>query len=361
MNSILPIIPFTKKACAEVRVPPSKSITNRALLLAAICGEPTLIKNPLRSRDAEIMLESLKRLGFSVIAQKNGGVEVSGSPRKEASLFVGNAGTAARFLTAYACAIEDGHFEFDSDAEMYARPMSGLIEALKEQGAQFEFLREENAFPFRVKTCGLKGGKIKLDASLSSQILSAVLMAAPLAKSDTQIELEGGTVSKPFVEMTLKMMSDFGFGAERTGGGSFLVRCGKAGVSPKEYEVESDATAASYPIMLAGVAGGAVLIKNYPKNSIQGDAKFAEFAESAGLARLARLGGDLLAIAPDAPAASCGGDFNDISDTFPTIAALVLVLAGLLAACFLIAKPLFYKMASTPFEFTKKLINRTPK
>lgn len=314
------IEPFTKPACAAIQAPGSKSITNRALLLAAMAGQKIKIFNPLVSRDSQIMAQCLKNLGFEIEEGENF-ISVSGSPKKSANLFVGNAGTAARFLTAFVCAIKDGEFEFDSDEEMYKRPMRGLIEALEHLGAEFTFKKESFSFPFAVKTKGFSGGEISLDATRSSQILSAILMSQTLASSETSITLKGGTVSKPFVEMTVKMMRQFGFEVECPSNGKYIVKNSKT-CKISSYTVETDATAASYPIALAAATSGAVLVKNFPREGLQGDVGFAQVMQKAGLVKCRRVENDLLALKSEPSAEACEFDFNDISDTFLTLAAI---------------------------------------
>ncbi len=323
MDKIL-VEPFQNPACTSFKLPASKSITNRALLLAAMQDYPLRINNPIKSRDGEIMLSCLKDLGYDVLVEKSY-VSISGECNLKANLNVGNAGTAARFLTAFVCTKVNGVYNFDSDKAMYSRPMAGLINALKGQGAVFEFKGEKNCFPFTVKTSGLQGGEIVLDASQSSQILSAILMASPAAKADTVLRLKGKTVSEPFVKMTLKMMEDFGFCAEDLGENSYKILHGIT-TSPETYDVEADATAASYPIALAAVTGGAVLIEDFPFTDLQGDARFAELLSEAGIIKTKKIGKDLLVVKSEAKAKKFNFDFNAISDTFLTLAAAAPIL-----------------------------------
>ena len=315
------ITPFAAPACAVVEVPGSKSITNRALLLAAMAQSRVKILRPLASRDSKIMAQCLKNLGYE-IEDKGESITVSGSPKNSAELFVGNAGTAARFLTAFVCTIKNGSFSFDADPEMRRRPMGGLITALESLGAEFEFRGENLCFPFSVKTHGFKGGKIEVDASSSSQILSAIIMAS--AAADAEIELKGETVSKPFVKMTIEMMRQFGFAVSEKAHEKIYAVKNSQPKKISEYEVEPDATAASYPIALAASAGGAVLIKNFPHGGLQGDAKFADVMEKTGLVFCQKISGDLLVrrnLSCQKTQAS-DFDFNDISDTFLTLATL---------------------------------------
>ena len=332
MNKIS-IRPFVKKACAKFPVPGSKSITNRALLLAAMSDYPVKIIRPLHSRDSRIMIDCLKSLGYE-ISEDAKGLSISGECAQDASLFVGNAGTAARFITAFVCSRLKGTYKFDSDPAMYKRPMGGLIAALEAQGAKFTFAYEKNCFPFTVKTQGLFGGEILVDASESSQILSAILMAAPMAKTDTIVRLKGDTVSKPFVDMTIAMMRKFGYVCETLPDNSYKIAHGVT-VTPHKYEIEADATAASYPIALAAAVGGAVLIENFPFGGLQGDVKFADKLEEAGFIKTAKVGTSLLvtAVEKSAKKFSEAFNFNDISDTFLTLAALAAVTESELEIC----------------------------
>lgn len=300
----LKIKPFKTAVRASVSLPGSKSITNRALILAAASGSGCEISGALFSRDTEIMMSALKALGFDVCADAEAKtIAVSGRLENglSAEIFVGNAGTAARFLTALAAASEGGVFAFDSDAEMYARPMGGLIQALEELGAEFEFSGEKNHFPFVMRTHGLRGGAVEVDAGASSQILSAVMMASKLAKTPLEIRC-GATVSAPFVKMTEEMMRAF---------------------PTSKYAVEPDATAASYFAALPAVVGGVCALENFAACRLQGDAKFLDVLESAGLVRTLKSGNDVLVFGADTFITTpLELDFNDISDTFLTLAAV---------------------------------------
>lgn len=301
---ILTVKPFSKYCSASVLPVGSKSITNRALILAAVHGCGCEISGALFSRDTEIMMDCLRALGLEISADKTAKKITVGAGKmsaKRAKLFVGNAGTAARFVSALAATVEGGEFYFDSDVAMYARPMKGLLEVLAAQGARFEFGGRENSFPFKMYTNGLKGGRAEVDASKSSQILSALMMVAPLARERLELVSSAGTVSAPFVEMTRKMAAQF--------------PCAR-------YEVEPDATAASYFAALPMVVGGVCALKNFAKIKLQGDARFVEMLEGAGLVRTRVCGNDLLVCGADEfDNSDLTLDFNDISDTFLTLAA----------------------------------------
>ena len=188
LDDPFPIKPFTVSAHGTVRLPASKSITNRALILGALCPCQTQVLNTLRSRDAQMMVDALHQLGrIEEATYRNYRDCLSrdiliepGDWKKTATINVGNAGTVARFLTASLATVEDGEYTLDGDPEMRKRPMKGLLEALEQQGAKFVWKGAPYHFPFTMKTHGLKGGDIEVDASESSQILSALLMAAPM-------------------------------------------------------------------------------------------------------------------------------------------------------------------------------------
>ena len=297
LSDPLPIPPFARPVRGRVTLPGSKSITNRALLLAALADGPVTLTNALFSRDTEIMAAALNQLGIKVetdaetrmmrVAGQGGKIPVA-----SARLHVGNAGTAARFLTAFVCLRTGGEYHFDSDPAMYRRPIGGLLDALASQGAT----ASARNFPFTLRTTGLAGGIVEVDASESSQLLSALLLVASKARAPLTVKLKGETVSKPFIAMTERMVQQF------------------AG-HPSTYPIEADATAATYFQALPLVVGGSLALPGLqpPVTSLQGDAAFVDV-----LARVrARSGNALLT-----------EDFHAISDAFLTLAALAPLLPG---------------------------------
>lgn len=305
----LPILPFTRPVRGRAELPGSKSITNRALLLAALAPRPVRLTGALFSRDTRIMVAALRQLGFAVAADEAAGViTVDGRggeiPAREASLDVGNAGTAARFLTALVCLRPDGTYHFDGDEAMRRRPIGALLAALESQGAR----ATARNFPFTLRTAGLPGGEVELDASESSQLLSALLMVAPRARAPLTVRLRGETVSRPFVAMTERMVRQFA-------------------AAPSDYAIEGDATAASYFLALPLVTGGRVALGGFAsRDSLQGDVAFAEVLRTAGLELSAD--GTEASHAPGAPRRGVTADFNAFSDTFLTLAAIAPLLAG---------------------------------
>ncbi len=334
-----PIKPFTVPANGTVHLPASKSITNRALILSALCQGKTQVLNTLKSRDADLMVDALYQLGRVDEEYSKNYFDFPFEPgewKKTGSIDVGNAGTVARFLTAALATVEGGKYALDGDPEMRKRPMKGLLEALEQQDAEFEWKDEEYHFPFTMKTHGLKGGRIDVDASESSQILSALLMAAPLAKEDTVIRLKGSTVSEPFVRMTLLMMKEFGVNVlegENEGPGVYSVK--KSDYTPTEDGycfVEPDATTASYFAALPLVIEGRVILLDIGSDYYQGDIRFCKNV-------LGKIGLSVKEILRaethtdtvseyTGPGKGIKENFNDISDTFLTLAAIAPLLEG---------------------------------
>jgi 3-phosphoshikimate 1-carboxyvinyltransferase len=288
----LPIQPFTQPVKGTVTLPGSKSITNRALILAALGTKTVTLRGALFSRDTRIMVAALQALGFDVTTDESAlTITITGRggeiPAREAKIDVGNAGTAARFLTAFVCLRPDGVYHFDGDEAMRRRPIGALLEALETQGAS----ASARNFPFTLRTVGLPGGTVELDASESSQMLSALLMAAPHARTPLQVRLKGAAGSKPFVVMTEAMLAQFA-------------------AQPTEYAIEGDASAASYFLALPVVTGGALTFTNYG-GPLQGDVKFRDVIAQVGAARRA-----------------VTQNFREFSDTFLTLAAIAPLLDG---------------------------------
>ena len=327
MSDSIVIKPFTSPARGVAQVPGSKSITNRALILAALADGETLLRGALFSRDTEILITSLRQLGFAVEADKTlRSIKIIGLggkiPAKEAKLHVGNAGTAARFLTAFLTLSEKGKFFLDGDEAMRQRPMAGLINALRSSDnfAHDSHGKETLSFPFTLNTSGyLKSCEV--DASASSQLLSALLMILPLS-SGAKVLMRGSTVSEPFVQMTEKMCAQFGRTVKQTSPGEW--RCENPGVylSPGVYDIEPDATAASYFIALPAVGGknSCVRVHGYNPRGLQGDTAFAGVAQACG--GILRNEGNALVINHWPEIKGGTFDFNNFSDTFLTLATL---------------------------------------
>lgn len=344
--SFFDIRPFTGQVQTEIVLPGSKSISNRALILAALCNGSVRLNNMLFSRDTDIMMTALTTLGFEVSQdQESLHVDITGLggviPQKEARLHIGNAGTAARFLTAFLALQKGGRYHLDGDEAMYRRPMAGLLDALARQGTRFTFHGEPGHFPFTMETNGLRGGLLEVDASESSQILSALLMVGPFADSLLQLKLTDATVSWPFVEVTLRMLREFGLAAHDLEGENshdyFELRPLDQ-PSPASYDIEPDLTAASYFMVLPLLHGGWIRfpqLKGWKPDQIkQGDIAFSQVLETLGVQTdwshpqglTFQLSSPNVAWKMRSPASSDSEpvdyDFNAFSDTFLTLAAL---------------------------------------
>jgi len=314
---------------AVVRVPGSKSLTNRALLIAALARGESALSGALTSDDTRVMLRALAALGCEVqtstdVWRVGGRDGVLAAPA--APLDVGNSGTTARFLTA-AAALADGPVVIDGNPRMRERPIDDLTRALSGLGVPIEILGRDGCPPVRVGGGGLPGGSAEIDASRSSQYVSALLLAAPYADADLALTFTGGTlVSRPYVELTLDVMRDFGAEVEWTDDAGLRVRAGKH-YQGRRYVIEPDASAAAYPFCAAAIAGGTVRVEGIPASSHQADFALLEILERMGC-RVER-GPDFAAVTgPDAPLRGVDVDMNDLPDAVLALAVVALFAAG---------------------------------
>ncbi len=327
LPDLLPIQPFTRPARGDVTLPGSKSLTNRALMLAALCHKPVLLTGALFSEDTRLMVEALHKLGFTIEADATAltvrvSSQTNGFSVPEADLLVGLAGTAARFLTALCAAAPSGVYRLDGVPQMRKRPMRPLIEALRSLGATITCTGEEGFFPFEIQASGLAGGTVTLDATESSQLLSALLMVAPLARAPVEIVLLDG-VRWPFVRMTTRLMEQFGQPPlEETEDNAFRINEGTPYALPgASFAIEPDATAASYFLALPLVAGGALTFPNL-RGGLQGDAQFIEVLYRVGLDGNTAANGVTFSARSPLERHGVAQDFSAFSDTFLTLAAL---------------------------------------
>ncbi|MFZ7136169.1 3-phosphoshikimate 1-carboxyvinyltransferase [Avibacterium avium] len=273
----------------EINLPGSKSLSNRALLLAALAKGTTQVRNLLDSDDIRHMLNALQALGVKYQLSEDKSVcEIEGVGgafqwQSGLSLYLGNAGTAMRPLSAALCLKGEQPAEvvLTGEPRMKERPIKHLVDALRQVGANISYLENEGYPPIAIQNSGLKGGKVQIDGSISSQFLTALLMAAPLAEGDMEIEIIGDLVSKPYIDITLAMMKDFGVTVRNDGYRTFFVQGNQSYISPKRYLVEGDASSASY-FLAAGAIKGIVKVTGIGKNSIQGDRLFADVLEKMG-------------------------------------------------------------------------------
>lgn len=280
------LTPPSGPVTASVRLPGSKSITNRALLLAALAEGTSTLHDPLHSEDTLYMAQALGDLGAEITETPTMDYVVRGvggafqAPAR--GLFVGNSGTTVRFLTAAACLTPlDTDVVLDGVARMRERPIRDLIGALLTLGVNAETINGHGCPPVRVHGGGLPGGSCRLRGDVSSQFLSALLQVAPYAQSDVCVEIVGDLISKPYVDITQAVMRDFGVEMENEGYERLKVRAGQR-YRAREFTVEADASNASYFLAAAAVTGGMVTLENLSAESIQGDAHFIDVLEEMG-------------------------------------------------------------------------------
>jgi 3-phosphoshikimate 1-carboxyvinyltransferase len=273
-------LPPLLSARGTITLPGSKSISNRILLLSALAQGTTEIRDVLLSDDTERMLDGLRPLGVGVEKLESHVFRVQGCggnfPVKQAELFLGNAGTAFRPLTA-ALALSGGDYKLSGVARMHERPIGDLVDALRELGANIDYLGNEGFPPLEIHPATLTGvARVSVRGDVSSQFLTALLMALPLLDSEVTVEVVGELISKPYIEITLAMMARFGVTVQRNGWRSFTVAASSRYKSPGVIYVEGDASSASYFLAAGAIGGGPVRIEGVGSDSIQGDVRFAD-------------------------------------------------------------------------------------
>jgi len=319
-------------ASGSIRLPGSKSISNRTLLLAALSKGSTEICDLLESDDVERMLDSLGRLGVDVEAhQERNACTVRGNgdfPVKRADLFLGNAGTAIRPLTA-ALALAHGHYTLSGVPRMHERPIGDLVDGLRQVGADIRYLGNEGFPPIEIRPAEIMVAEpIRVRGDVSSQFLTALLMALPMTGAQTVIEVVGDLISKPYVEITLNLMQRFGVTVIREEWSRFTIPANTRYSSPGSIHVEGDASSASYFLAAGAIGGGPVRVEGVGNDSIQGDVRFAEALKFLG-ARI-DMGPNWI----EARAPLAGGlkafdlDLNHIPDAAMTLAAAALFCDG---------------------------------
>ncbi len=320
-----------RRAAGTVKLPGSKSISNRVLLLAALASGETRLHDLLASDDTRVMQDALRALGIA-LRQEGGATIVSGAGGafkvKSAELFLGNAGTAFRPLTA-ALAVSGGDYRLSGVARMHERPIGDLVDALRGLGAAVDYLGEEGYPPLHIHPAAIRaGGKVSVRGDVSSQFLSALLMALPLTGGEATVTVEGELISKPYVEITLNTMRRFGVEVAREGWASFTIPAGAHYRSPGEIWVEGDASSASYFLAAGAIGGGPVRVEGVGAKSIQGDVRFADVLEQMG-ARIAMGENWIEASAPPGgKLRAIDADFNHIPDAAMTIAVAALFADG---------------------------------
>jgi len=314
----------------EINVPGSKSLSNRALLLAALATGKTTLTNLLDSDDIKHMLTALTQLGVTYqLNDAKTECEVHGlgakfSSDKPLTLFLGNAGTAMRPLCA-ALAFSDVDVELTGEPRMEERPIGDLVDELLNAGADITYLKNKGFPPLRIKGRQLKTKIFNIDGSVSSQFLTALLMAAPLLGHEVSIQIIGELVSKPYIDITLKTMQSFGVSVINNNYKSFVIAANQSYQSPGTFLVEGDASSASYFLAAAAIKGGTVKVSGVGKASIQGDIAFADVLEKMG-AKVTW--GDSFIEVTGAPLHAVDMDMNHIPDAAMTIATTALFAKG---------------------------------
>jgi 3-phosphoshikimate 1-carboxyvinyltransferase len=311
-----------------VQPPGSKSLTNRALVCAALADGSSLLRGALFSEDTEVMIQSLGALGVQVHADSTAGqLRVIGCcgmlPADEAQLYTANSGTTIRFLTAVTT-LGRGPYRLDGVPRMRQRPIGDLIEALRALGADVASEAGNGCPPVIVRGRGLAGGRAAIRGDVSSQFLSALLLVAPYAREDVQLEVDGPLVSRPYIAMTERVMESFGVTVDRGAGQAYRVAAGQR-YHGQEYAIEPDASAASYFWAAAAITGGRVTVSGLDHSSLQGDVQFCEC--------LARMGCDVRSAGGQTTVTGARlrgieADMHAISDTVQTLAAVALFAEG---------------------------------
>lgn len=310
-----------KPISCQVEIPGSKSITNRALLLASMADGESTLRHVLFSDDSRSFLDCLKKLGYELsINEKEQVVKIKGGiPDKKADINVRSAGTTARFLTALLSAT-GGEFNIQSSQQMAKRPMKPLCETLEKLGVEFTWHGQEYFLPFHLKAAACKGGEVELFAEQSSQFLSALLMTGHLYEDGLTIHHVGKEIAKPYIDMTIKMIEQFG-GSVTKKGQTYHVSHADL-YQPLDYLIEPDVSGAGYFFAMAILTGGNILVKDVHLESLQGDIRFLDVLKMLGATIKDTDAGTML----QGPAKGCYNgidiDLNDCSDQTMTLAAL---------------------------------------
>ncbi len=328
----LTIEPLVRSPNASLHVPGSKSLTNRALVLAALAGDHSCcLSGALRSEDTELMIEGLRTLGHDIDAHWHyDPPEIwLHHPQKVslpafADLFVGNSGTTMRFLTALV-SLGRGRYRLDGVARMRERPIEDLLDALRQLGVHAVSEAGNGCPPVIIETTGLRGGSVRIKGDQSSQFLSALLLAAPFASGETIIEIEGPLVSQPYIDMTVAMLRNLRYEIEEEDGRRFRVPPNQGRHFTGREDIEPDASAASYFFAAAAITGGRVTVQGLSSASLQGDVRFIDVLEQMGC-RVDRTPNAISVEGSELHGVDV--DMNAISDTVMTLGAVACFTQG---------------------------------
>lgn len=327
----LTLRPFSKPIDRTLQLPGSKSLTNRALLAAALARGRSEVEGVLLADDTRHMLSCLETLGVRCLldeSRRKVTVEGCGGffPAGEGDLYCGNAGTVMRFLTA-ACAASIGDFLLDGDARMRQRPIGELVDALRDLGARIGYGMAEGYCPLKIQARGLRGGQVVIDRPISSQFVSAILMAGPLASDDVMIDVSNGLPSAPYVKLTLAVMDDFGVASLGDPAGRYIVPAPQV-YQATRYQVEPDASAASYFFAAAAITGGRVTVEGLGSRSLQGDMGFLSVLEKMGCRIESEPGRTTVHGPAEGGLRGVDVDLNDMPDVAQTLAVLAVFADG---------------------------------
>ncbi|MEH2458369.1 3-phosphoshikimate 1-carboxyvinyltransferase [Nostoc sp.] len=308
---------------ATVEIPGSKSLTNRALLVAALAQGDSILENALFSEDSEYFAKCVEQLGIPITLNPDlAQIQVTGRggdiPAKRADLFVGLSGTTARFISALV-ALGNGEYRLDGVTRMRERPMGDLLTVLQIGGATVNFEGNSGFMPYTLYSRQFAGGNFRLKANQTSQQLSALLMIAPYAQEDTIFEVEGTLVSQSYIKMTCRLMADFGVEVIEIGENQFQIKAGQR-YQARHYTIEPDASNASYFFAAAAVTGGRVRVKHLTKQSCQGDILWLNVLEQMGCE--IKDSDDYTEVTGPKQLQGIDIDMNDISDLVQTLAAI---------------------------------------
>jgi 3-phosphoshikimate 1-carboxyvinyltransferase len=331
-------LPSVTRASGRIDLPGSKSISNRVLLLAALAQSATRLDGLLDSDDTRVMLASLRQLGVRIDDVGPQQVKVHGGhpfPIQQGDLFLGNAGTAFRPLTA-ALALMGGDYRLSGVPRMHERPIGDLVDALAALGARIDYLGTPGYPPLAIGQGDIRVGKpVSIKGSVSSQFLTALLLAAPLcaqtSNEDVVIDVDGVLISQPYIQITLNLMERFGVRVERRDWSRFVVPAGSRYVSPGALHIEGDASTASYFMALGALGGGPVHIHGAGTQSIQGDMAFADVVEAMGATVTRHADSVVVAgprVADGEKLRAFDADFNLIPDAAMTAAAMAMFADG---------------------------------
>lgn len=312
---------------ASVRPPGSKSITNRALVCAALAQGKSLLSGALESEDTQVMVDALRQLGIGIETDWSQAVlRVTGCngklPAAAASLYVANSGTTVRFLAA-TVALGQGEYRLDGTARMRERPIQDLLDSLAQLGVTAESETGTGCPPVVIRACGLAGGQARVRGDVSSQFLSGLLLAAPYARQPVELIVEGELVSQPYIHMTLAVMQSFGVQVTEHDLRRFEIPT--AGYTGRDYAIEPDASAASYLFAAAAITGGEVAVRGLSRASLQGDVGFVDCLAQMGCR--VQCDSDSITVT-GGPLRGIEVDMNAISDTVQTLGAVALFAEG---------------------------------